>query len=85
MTIRKRGGKGRNRINERYLDYTKRTPRLDARVEELLAQMTLEEKTGQMAQVHAGRLGWSQVEDRIRRGQAGSVLNYYGVAGINRL
>jgi beta-glucosidase len=38
-----------------------------------------------MVQVHVGMLGWSEVEERIGRDQAGSVLNYYGVAGINQL
>ncbi|MGD9146446.1 MAG: glycoside hydrolase family 3 N-terminal domain-containing protein [Anaerolineae bacterium] len=70
---------------ETHRRFTEWEPKVDARVEELLARMTLEEKIGQMVQVHVGRLGWSEVEERIRRGQAGSVLNYYGVAGINRL
>jgi beta-glucosidase len=47
--------------------------------------MTLAEKVGQMAQIKMDRLGWAEGEERIRRGQAGSVLTIYGVSTINRL
>ncbi len=58
---------------------------IDARVEHLLAQMTLEEKVGQMIQINLDQLAWAEGEKRIRRGQAGSVLTLYGAAEINRL
>jgi len=58
---------------------------IDARVEALLGQMTLEEKVGQMVQIHLGTLGRVEGEERIRRGQVGSVLSLYGAAEINRL
>lgn len=56
---------------------------LDARVDDLLGRMTLEEKLGQLAQ-YAG--GWSNNgprvpeggEEDIREGRAGSFLNVYG-------
>ena len=57
----------------------------EVRVEALLSEMTLAEKIGQMCQIHVGTLGWPQGEDRIRRGQAGSVLTVYGAAKINQL
>jgi beta-glucosidase len=57
----------------------------EARVEKLLSGMTLAEKIGQMCQIHVGSLGWSEGEDRIRQGQAGSVLTVYGASKINRL
>ena len=61
---------------------------IDARIEDLLRQMTLEEKLGQLAQ-YAGT--WSNNgprvpeggEDDIRAGRAGSFLNVFG-AGITR-
>jgi beta-glucosidase len=58
---------------------------IDARVDAILAQMTLEEKVGQMAQIHVASLGQSEGEERIRRGQVGSVLTVYGAGEINRL
>ena len=57
----------------------------ESRVEELLSEMTLVEKIGQMCQIHVDPRGWAQGEDRIRRGQAGSVLTVYGADKINRL
>ncbi|MFN2245064.1 MAG: glycoside hydrolase family 3 N-terminal domain-containing protein [Anaerolineae bacterium] len=57
----------------------------ESRVEELLSEMTLAEKIGQMCQIHVDPRGWAQGEDRIRRGQAGSVLTVYGADKINRL
>mgnify|MGYP002066488050 CR=1 FL=1 len=48
---------------ERHLRFTESAPDLDARIEGLLAQMTPEEKIGQMVQVHVGMLGWSEVEE----------------------
>jgi beta-glucosidase len=57
----------------------------EVRVEELLSEMTLAEKIGQMCQIHVDTLGRSQGEERIRRGQAGSVLTVYGAAKINQL
>jgi len=57
----------------------------ESRVEELLSEMTLAEKIGQMCQIHVDPRGWTQGEDRIRRGQAGSVLTVYGADKINRL
>lgn len=65
--------------------FTEWHPEIDGLVEALLAQMTLEEKVGQMIQIHPSQLAPGEMEERIRRGQAGSVLNFYGVAKINRL
>ncbi|MEH6585153.1 MAG: glycoside hydrolase family 3 N-terminal domain-containing protein [Halioglobus sp.] len=48
----------------------------------LLAQMTLEEKLGQMSQVNGG--GW-HLHDEIRNGQIGSVLNEVDVEKVNEL
>ena len=67
------------------LRFTEWGAEIDARVEALLGQMTLEEKVGQMVQIDLGILGRAEGEERIRRGQAGSVLSFYGATEINRL
>jgi beta-glucosidase len=55
-------------------------PALDARVESLLVQMTLEEKIGQLVQYSAGQptgpgTGRTDYEDMIARGQIGALFN----------
>jgi beta-glucosidase len=57
----------------------------EARVEVLLAQMTLEEKVGQMVQISVRDMQPGEGEGRIQQGQAGSVLYAYGAAETNRL
>jgi beta-glucosidase len=57
----------------------------ETRVEQLLSEMTLAEKVGQMTQIHMGELSWAEGKDRIRRGQVGSVLTIYGASKINDL
>ena len=55
-------------------------PALDARVEELLGRMTLEEKVGQLVQYSAGQptgpgTGRTDYEDMIAKGQIGALFN----------
>jgi beta-glucosidase len=55
-------------------------PALDARVESLLKQMTLEEKVGQLVQYSAGQptgpgTGRTDYEDMIAKGQIGALFN----------
>lgn len=59
---------------------------LDERVERLLAQMTIEEKIGQLAQVNAdeGRIS-GKLRAAVKAGQVGSVLNAVDVATVNEL
>ena len=62
---------------------------LDARVESILQQMTLEEKVGQLVQYSAGQptgpgTGRTDYEDMIARGQIGSMLNVREPAEINK-
>lgn len=52
---------------------------IDLRVEELLQQMTLEEKIGQMNQVSGGL----QFKDEIAKGNVGSILNVVDPVEIN--
>ena len=58
------------------------TQTIDEQVRSLLAQMTLEEKLGQMSQVNGG--GWD-LHQAIRNGQIGSVLNEVNVDEVNQL
>src|SRR5690349_4933668 len=56
------------------------------RANALLAQMTLEEKVGQMTQLFFGIVpDQVKVEDRVRRGEIGSLLFVTDPATINRL
>ena len=54
----------------------------DARARDLLLEMTLEEKIGQMCQVNGGT---HSLHDDIRRGAVGSVLNEVDVDELNEL
>ena len=60
------------------------TPEVERRVEQLLAQMTLAEKIGQMNQVSADG-GVENYAEAVRRGQIGSLLNVVDPARINEL
>ena len=59
---------------------------LDARVQELLDSMGLDEKIGQMSQLQGGG-GWipDDLADAIRQGKVGSVLNEVDLGIINEL
>jgi beta-glucosidase len=61
-------------------------PATAERVETLLAQMTLDEKIGQMSQVEAGH-GYppDYLGERLRTGRIGAVLNVVDVDAINEL
>ncbi len=61
------------------------TPEIEAKIDALLAQMTLAEKVGQTGQFHIFRDDPEQVNGRIRRGRAGSVLSVFGVEQINAI
>ena len=63
-------------------------PKLDARVEALLHQMTLEEKVGQLVQYSAGQptgpgTGRTDYQDMIARGQIGSLFNVIETPLVN--
>lgn len=64
--------------------FTDVDPETEARVEALLAQMTLEEKVGQMNQI-SPRWRDGDIDAEIRAGSVGSVLNVWNVQEINRL
>src|SRR5258708_6115384 len=64
-------------------------PALDARVESLLRQMTVEEKIGQLVQYSAGQptgpgTGRSDYDDMLARGQVGSMFNVIEPREINK-
>src|SRR5574340_1840352 len=60
---------------------------LESRVEALLAQMTLEEKLGQLQQLDGSADGRFRPEhlDLARRGRLGSTLNVRGAARVNEV
>lgn len=57
----------------------------EQRVADLLSQMTLEEKVGQMRQANAGDDPVALLGDEIRAGRVGSVLNTVDVEAVNEL
>lgn len=72
-------------MTDTVIDYGAGQAGVEERVEALLAEMTLEEKVGQMVQVWIDGVGQEEAEARIRQGQVGSILNTYGAAEINHL
>ncbi len=71
-------------MNDSHYDFNHLDPEIEAQVETLLARMTLEEKVGQMNQV-SPHWGGGELEDAVRRGEVGSVLNVWSVERINQL
>lgn len=64
-------------------NFTQTDPQIEARAEELLARMTLEEKVGQMVQA---TLAWrDDLETLIREGKVGSLLAVTDTHEINRM
>ena len=65
-------------------------PKTEARVEQLLQQMTLEEKAGQMTQFSIGTptgpgTGRSDYKEMVARGEVGAILNMTGAAQTNAI
>ncbi len=61
-------------------------PAIEAKIDKLLAEMTLEEKAGQMRQVgRSGEDGSSDIESEIANGNVGSFLNISDVELRNKL
>ncbi len=58
---------------------------IEHRVQELLSEMTLAEKIGQMRQRHAGDGLAKTLHDELRAGRIGSVLNIVDVDTVNEL
>ncbi|HSM54509.1 MAG TPA: beta-glucosidase BglX [Candidatus Sulfomarinibacteraceae bacterium] len=68
-----------------HFDANRLDPDVEARIDQLLEQMTLAEQIGQMVQIHVHEGNMEESLARISRGDVGSVLNYYGAAKLNRL
>lgn len=64
--------------------FTEIDPQIEEKVDILLAQMTLAEKAWQMAQLGPDAMDVDKLEEEVRQG-AGSILNYYDSADVNRL
>jgi beta-glucosidase len=60
--------------------------KIEARVNQLVAKMTLDEKIGQMTQIDPGFAGGpEQLKKSVRDGRYGSILNLFGVEKVNEL
>ena len=55
---------------------------IDRKIDKLISQMTLEEKLGQISQVHVFDV--PTTESAIRKGEVGSVLNAYSPEQVER-
>ena len=69
-------------MTENHVRFANPDAQIEARVEQLLGQMTLEEKVGQMNQLDPRRGG--DLESEIRAGRVGSLLSITNVREINR-
>ena len=58
---------------------------IESRANNLLSEMTLDEKIGQMSQIDPGYLSNEQIKQAVREGKYGSFLNVSGVEKINAL
>ncbi len=58
---------------------------IESRVNNLLSQMTLDEKIGQMSQTDPSYMSDDQIKQIVREGKYGSFLNVFGVEKINVL
>jgi len=58
---------------------------IESRVNNLLSEMTLDEKIGQMSQIDPSYMSADQINKTVRDGNFGSFLNVFGVAKINAL
>jgi beta-glucosidase len=65
-----------------YVQHARCQTQLDARVNNLIAKMTLDEKVGQLNQVNVDK---TNLEQAIAAGKVGSVLNAVGAAQTNKL
>ncbi len=58
---------------------------IESRVTNLLSEMTLDEKIGQMSQIDPASMTAEQINQTVREGKYGSFLNVFGVDKINAL
>ena len=59
---------------------------IDSRVDKMLAQMTLDEKIGQMSQLYSGYfMDAEQLKTGVRDGRVGAFLNLTGAAQVNEI
>ena len=59
---------------------------VDAMVDRMITQMTIDEKIGQMSQLDGSSFGTEeQLKKAVRDGRCGSLLNYFGVEKVNEI
>jgi hypothetical protein len=66
-----------------HYNFNSTTPETENLIDALMSKMTLGEKVGQMVQVHIHDGNVKEIEERLRKGQVGSILTLYGVENIN--
>ncbi|WP_163710915.1 beta-glucosidase BglX [Mangrovibacterium lignilyticum] len=67
-------------------DSSKGNTEIEGKIQDLISQMTLEEKLGQMSQFDPGQFGDEEnLKQAIKDGEVGSILNLVGAATINKL
>ncbi len=59
-------------------------PEIETQIDDLMAQMTLEEKVGQTVQAHVNHDNAEEMIARLRKGQIGSILTIFEIEHINR-
>ena len=65
---------------------TKKSNKIETRIEQLLSKMTLDDKIGQMTQIDPGFAGSEeQLKKSVRDGRYGSILNLFGVKKVNEI
>jgi beta-glucosidase len=68
-----------------YHNFNTTIPEIEAKIDMLLDQMILDEKVGQTVQIHIHEGNHEEMIERIRNGQAGSILSISDVEQINLL
>ncbi len=70
-------------MSTKHYNFNTLVPEIEAKIDDLLAKMTLNEKVGQTIQVNIHEGNRKEMIERIKKGQVGSVLTIYGVDNIN--
>ena len=67
-------------------EHTGDDPKTEKKISQLISQMTLEEKIGQMTQISSSNMGENQqLEEAIKNGQVGSIINEVDPVRVNAL
>ncbi len=70
-------------MSSSHYNFNSTLPEIEAKIDTILAKMTLDEKVGQTIQVHIHEGNQKEMLEHIKNGQVGSVLTIYGIDNIN--